>query len=793
MRYSFTTGIPILAIICLVLFFPTATFAQAGAISTAIEHVLWMFVANVFGWLAGIGGLIMNAGVNTFVVEFGQQYRDGGLGFVIDSLWVVVRDIFNLFFIFGLVYIGFKMILRSDDSNTKRWLVSLILAALLVNFSLFITKAVIDFSNLMATQIVQAGFGIDASAGPNGYKYNISGTFLTEMNLVTVFSLVKGSNAGSPPDFANSANGAGFGYIFGTAFILIIAAFVFAAGGIMLMIRFVALNFFMLLSPFMFIGWVFPPLQRYTSMYWQGFLGRAFFAPVYVLLIYFAYRVLTGFGTLTNQGAKMGNLFGGGGAVTESFSSVFVPFLLTGFFLLAAIVAAQKMSADGASATMRVGNNLTNRGKQALQRTAGAATFGMAARGARSTVGVGARAYTQSDFGKKYSAKSGIAGIAGRAAMAGATKAADSSLDVRKVGGLGKAVGIGEGRKGGVTTIVKEKEKRDEELMKTLEVDTNSEAGKAKVRTEQEKLVKEAERAEKTSSIAIEEVRAAKTIGTDRFVADISALEKEIGDLKNNLSKDEANKTKTETELLRDRELIAEKENRLNAKKALASTNQTYNEKKSKIIELTQEENRLPDITLQDKQNHAKLLAEREALEKEVREINNSLANNEELLKTQVKEAKNQITNSAAIANANVRYANQLTYMNTLESNQKFFSNLTTRGTAAAGGIVAGKMGAGAGVVAGSVLGVGASLAAVSTAGAGGMIGMGAMQQQAELNAASLANLRKKYGRTAMEIAKNQQSSAEQKRIIDELARQMKDNAANTTSAPETGSESSTT
>jgi len=102
-------------------------------------------------------------------------------------------------------------------------------------------------------------------------------------------------------------------------------------------------------------------------------------------------------------------------------------------------------------------------------------------------------------------------------------------------------------------------------------------------------------------------------------------------------------------------------------------------------------------------------------------------------------------------------------------------------------------MGAGAGVVAGSVLGVGASLAAVSTAGAGGMIGMGAMQQQAELNAASLANLRKKYGRTAMEIAKNQQSSAEQKRIIDELARQMKDNAANTTSAPETGSESSTT
>ncbi len=377
MHHLLTKIIPFLTILGVLVGFPLPSFAEGvgGAISTGIEQVLWMFVAGVFGTLTGLAGMLMNAGINTFVVEFGSQYRDGGLGFVIDSLWVVVRDIFNLFFIFGLVYIGFKMILRSDDSNTRRWLISLILAALLVNFSLFITKAVIDFSNLMATQIVQNGFGVDAFARDGDYDYNVSGAFLGQMNLTTVFNIAEG---GSIPNFAQSSNGAGFGYIFGTAIVLIIAAFVFAAGGIMLMIRFVALNFFMLLSPFMFIGWVFPPLQRYTSMYWQGFLGRAFFAPVYVLLIYFAFRVMTGYRELTGLG-KMGEIFGGGDAVARSFSSTLVPFLLTGFFLLAAIIAAQKMSADGASATMRIGNNITNRGRQALQRGAAGASRSIAA------------------------------------------------------------------------------------------------------------------------------------------------------------------------------------------------------------------------------------------------------------------------------------------------------------------------------------------------------------------------------------------------------------------------------
>ena len=119
-----------------------------------MEKVLYNFVVNVFGALVGWGGGVLDFGVNTFVLDFGTQFRATGLGDMVDQ---VVRDFFNITFIFGLVYLGFTMILKNDDANTRRWLVSLIIAALLVNFSLFISKMVVDASNIIATQVINAG------------------------------------------------------------------------------------------------------------------------------------------------------------------------------------------------------------------------------------------------------------------------------------------------------------------------------------------------------------------------------------------------------------------------------------------------------------------------------------------------------------------------------------------------------------------------------------------------------------------------------------------------------------
>ncbi len=64
--------------------------------------------------------------------------------------WRIVRDFSNIFFILVLLYISIKMILGLGGAGVKKMVASVIIAALLINFSMFMTKVVIDASNILA-------------------------------------------------------------------------------------------------------------------------------------------------------------------------------------------------------------------------------------------------------------------------------------------------------------------------------------------------------------------------------------------------------------------------------------------------------------------------------------------------------------------------------------------------------------------------------------------------------------------------------------------------------------------
>ncbi len=128
-------------------------FANAGF----LEGLFYNMVVGFFGGIAGLCGMVLNYAVGHFVVGFTNEFNSPQMNEAIGIVWTLVRDLFNITFIFGLVYIGFIMILKSDSSNTRKWLINLVIAALLVNFSLLISKIVIDVSNMTATQILNAG------------------------------------------------------------------------------------------------------------------------------------------------------------------------------------------------------------------------------------------------------------------------------------------------------------------------------------------------------------------------------------------------------------------------------------------------------------------------------------------------------------------------------------------------------------------------------------------------------------------------------------------------------------
>jgi hypothetical protein len=341
---------PALAVVAVVLMLPNSVYADFG-FEAAAQGILWTVINVFFGWIVYASGSLLDYSINELVIGFGSFYSTSGLGFSINSLWTIVRDIFNLTFIFGLVFIGFKMIFNSSDSNAKRMLGSLILAALLVNFSLFITKLVIDFANIAAMQFA-SGFtnnGVQAAQVSAGF--------------MSIFGLTGIWNTGG--SLANFGGGAGWGYIFGALMLYVVAGFVFLSGALLLVVRFVVLNIYMVLSPLMFLGFVFPGFQNVTTTYWRGFLSQAFFAPAYIIMIYFSYQILVNLKGAAGAG-NLGQLFGTARPAPATFEAVFPMFIMTAVFMIASLVVAQKMGMQGASSSLAIGKRLSGGARRAV-------------------------------------------------------------------------------------------------------------------------------------------------------------------------------------------------------------------------------------------------------------------------------------------------------------------------------------------------------------------------------------------------------------------------------------------
>jgi hypothetical protein len=371
--YQIHTLILLLAL--LVLVFPWVASAESFIAST-----VWTIVGGFFGFFVGLAGNLLDFAITGYVIGFGDSYLKSGVGVAVDTLWIAIRDIFNLTFIFALVFIGLKMILDSDDSGTRRWLVHLILAALLVNFSLYITKFIVDFTNIMATEVAQA-FPLD-----NNGKMSISYGFMNSLGVTTLLKSVPGD---SP-----------WAFIFGSAILFLVMIFTFGAGAILLLIRYAVLSLYMVFSPLMFLGWVFPQMQSYTSKYWSGFLGRAFFAPIYLLLVYFSYYVVAtiyAWNGANSMSPDFKGVFGTDvntpGSISSSVESTLMTFLIACIFLIASIVIASKLGMEGGNMAVTMGR----RYGQSVGRFATRHTVGYGAQGLNAVSERAQRGYRRLD------------------------------------------------------------------------------------------------------------------------------------------------------------------------------------------------------------------------------------------------------------------------------------------------------------------------------------------------------------------------------------------------------------
>ncbi len=483
-----------------------------AACAVRVLAIFSNYLMRGISWLLWLSGVLFDKLITYTVVNLSQQIKSfTGIG----TIWTLFRDIANIGFIFIMIAISIGTILQSSAYNVKQLLVKVIIAAVVMNFSLFYTKALIDFSNVFALAFynritvsnpVQTGRqtadipldkgisqGFLNTLGVNGLyspkagsvAQNVDGGLGTTANQVvggtngnTPASQQPGNNTPATPGTVpwNLQAGAYWNItiisIFGSI-LLIIAAIAFFSAALMLLYRFISLLLLLASSVLPVVAIILPATQSFANEWWSRLQKELLALPVFMVLIYIAFIFMQNIqkaNVLT-----LGDGLAGIGTGDTSITNVLVSYAFTVALIFGAVLGAQAVGGAGAKTTGAVFTNLTNRFRGAVGRN----TVGRLSKGAGSIYGnVAARvvpgaikgldAFSNSKFGKSKLAALGTLGLT--KAIPGGLKAAivNADLGTRNVLKMGE-----DGKYGGYQTnkeVDKEERERLTELKGTASI-----------------------------------------------------------------------------------------------------------------------------------------------------------------------------------------------------------------------------------------------------------------------------------------------------------------------------------
>lgn len=360
-------------------------------------------------------------------------------GEFVNKAWAAVRDIANIFFIIALLYVAIKTILGLNVTDNKKLVGAVIIVALVINFSLFTTKVVIDSSNILAkifyNNITSETKSTDetvkeSEVGKGGQK-SISVGLVQKFDPQSIITAEKFKNQEGL-------------FIFVTILAILLMGFmiyIFLSVAILFVSRVVSLWISMIFSPLAFVSYTVPfEIPGFGhKKWWDDLLKNAFLAPVFIFFLYII--ILFGDAMKSIPGDVLSTTSGIEGFL-DAAMKVIIPFAIIFMLLLKAKKIAIEFSGEMGAAIMK--------GAQMIGGVAlGAATGGMAIAG-RATIGRASVAAANSGWAKKWEAKGYGGGMAKKLFEVGGK----GSFDVRGIKVAGKDLaGVT-----GMTTMGKPKE-----------------------------------------------------------------------------------------------------------------------------------------------------------------------------------------------------------------------------------------------------------------------------------------------------------------------------------------------
>ena len=329
-------------------FFPNiskANILDGPAISVVNSTIALVgnFFLSLTAQLLAISGTFLNLSIN-LTTHIGDFYNSIP---ALNEVWLVVRNMSSIFIIFALLYSSIKVIVGAGSSSaTKELIAKIVIAGVLINFSLFFTKVLIDGSNLVSLQFYRAIAPKSAnSLSSVSSAFNDGGISDVFMSSLKIPQIYRNNATLGAVDVGLSIGIATIGGML----MMIIAAISFLGAAVAFMFRTAYLIFIMAVSPIYFAAMIFPQLEDKAGEVTKIFKSQLIFMPAYLFLMYVALKLISspGFSAIFNQGSN-GVPAAGEGPFGPTFIGVVVQFVIASIFINAPLLVAIQMGASGA-------------------------------------------------------------------------------------------------------------------------------------------------------------------------------------------------------------------------------------------------------------------------------------------------------------------------------------------------------------------------------------------------------------------------------------------------------------
>ncbi len=415
-----------------------------------VFNALSGFLLTILGFFGNV--LILFIQVLIGIFGFGQFVNTPA----VDIGWVIIRDLANIGIVVSLMIIAFSMVFNIKKYASSQLLLKLVIAAVLVNFSLLIAGLIIDVGQVVMMTFV------------NAFENLAAGNLVVGFGLENMVNLAKGDNVAG--ELTDGGTASLIGAILLAITLLIVASAVILVFVVVLLQRIILLWILIIFSPLAFVAPLLPGGESLIGQWKSKFFSQVTIGPILAFGFWLSMSVLSKVSadqslvalTLQNsQGnsAKDTALFISKAAAPQAVFD----FMVTVGLLLGTLYMAKSAGSVAGNFAGQVQGKLSQWGKRALKtglKTVGVTGAATMALGGGVATGLVAAPFVRSQMRKTFAGK----GVAA-ATLRGVGKVLGSNYAPGILGAPGRMIhALGSGKVRGISPFAKDRQARADKL-----------------------------------------------------------------------------------------------------------------------------------------------------------------------------------------------------------------------------------------------------------------------------------------------------------------------------------------